>query len=176
MAGRGTAGHGRHGKAWQERRSNLKNDHLIEVLESLKDEAGLIKEETVVDYARPDDSPLHPEFEWDNGVAGDRYRLLQATELIHRVHVKVETAKGESVFVRAFVSLATDRLGGGGYRPIHDVLSDVELHAELLKTALAELGNLQRRFRDLQELAPVFKAVNRAVKRHAAATTKEARA
>ena len=144
----------------------MKTEVLISVLESLRDEAGLIREQAVVEYAQPEDSPLHSQFEWNDGEAAASFRLLQAAELIHKVHVKVENKSGQLVPVRAFVSLASDRLAGGGYRAIGDVLSDQVLHAELLKTALAELNNLQRRFNDLQELSPVFKAVTRAIKRY----------
>jgi hypothetical protein len=36
----------------------------------------------VVNAARKKDSPLHDRFEWNNAVAGEKYREVQAAELI----------------------------------------------------------------------------------------------
>lgn len=41
----------------------------------------------VVDAARPNDSPLHDRFEWDDHAAGEAYRLVQARALIRSVKI-----------------------------------------------------------------------------------------
>jgi hypothetical protein len=38
----------------------------------------------IVDAARPDDAPLHRYFEWDDGVAAERYRETQARHMARR--------------------------------------------------------------------------------------------
>lgn len=43
---------------------------------------GELTPQLVVDEARPKDAPLHDRFEWDNKVAGEAYRRVQAQQLI----------------------------------------------------------------------------------------------
>ena len=113
----------------------------------------------VLDDARNEDSPLHSYFEWDDSKAAERFRLNQARALI--MHAKVCMVAGEKKFnVRAFVSLGADRIDGGGYRPIGDVMSDAERRAELLRTALSELGNFKKRYETLGELSGVWHAID----------------
>lgn len=51
------------------------------------DRDGEITPDDVVVAATPEDSPIHGLFLWDNEVAGQRYRLDQARDLIRRVKV-----------------------------------------------------------------------------------------
>lgn len=107
-------------------------------------------------------SALHAHFTWDETEAAARYRLLEAARLITQVTVLLPTATGGQATVRAYVSLATDRLRGegGGYRPIEAVMREEAWRDELLRTARAELAAFEARYRMLaQELAPVFAAL-----------------
>jgi hypothetical protein len=144
----------------------VQNDQLREILDGIaaKSSNGLLVEEDIVEEARPKDSPLHSEFEWDNREAAEQYRLMQANMLIRRVYVTITTPNMvESV--RAYVSLGNDRVSGGGYRRMVDVMTDVEQQKELLKTALAELQNFQRRYQSLTALFGVFEEIKRVVSR-----------
>jgi len=91
--------------------------------------------------------------------------LEQARRLIAQIKVQVTTRAGEVRTVRAYVSLATDRVAGGGYRPLVDVLGSAAWHEEMLRTALAELEALRKRFETLQELEPIFRAIEKVVAR-----------
>ena len=59
-------------------------------LQTLKE----ITPQNVVDLARNEDSKLHNDFEWDNEIAGEKYRLSQAREMIQLLafEPKEETA------------------------------------------------------------------------------------
>ena len=48
----------------------------------------------VVDAGRPEDSPLHPYFEWNDYLAGERYRRMQAGALIKSVSVEIVNPDG----------------------------------------------------------------------------------
>ena len=56
-------------------------------LERIYETNGVLTPEAVVDDARPDDAPLHSHFEWDDALAGEQYRLVQARHLIRAVTV-----------------------------------------------------------------------------------------
>jgi hypothetical protein len=122
---------------------------------------GILRATDVVDAARPEGSPLHSQFDWNDDEAADKWRLEQARRLI-RVCVTT-IPHGENEYrVRAFVSLAPDRQGeGGGYRRITAVVAERGMRAQLLEDALAELQSFEEKYRSLKELADVFAAARK---------------
>ena len=132
---------------------------VVGFIRNLADDDGLIKPERVVEAARPKSSPIHDQFEWNNTAAAEKYRLLQASELI-RVSVEIIDCGGASdpVMVRAFTSLTTERGEGGGYRATVQVLSNKQMREQMLDDAIAELKAFEKRYAILKELAGVFAA------------------
>lgn len=115
-------------------------------LRALYDQTGTLTPAVVVDAARPEGSPLHSRFEWDDQVAGEKYRHVQAAHLIRSVKVVIQRdGVDETTRVRAFVHLDaepdSDELGT--YVPQDVVASSVEL------TAMA-LRQMERRWKELR--------------------------
>ena len=92
--------------------------NLRDELLRIRSERGTLSPATVLDDARPADSPLHNRFEWDDSVAGEKYRLGQAGELIRSVRVSFNTPTGVET-VRQFVVSAPQT-----YSPIEEVVQD----------------------------------------------------
>ena len=67
----------------------VKADVVGQALEQL-DATGSLTAKRVVDAARPEGAPLHPEFEWDDPKAAEAYRENQARSLIRAIEVIVE--------------------------------------------------------------------------------------
>lgn len=142
-------------------RKPITNQDTIAELERVRDQnGGILAPEAVVKAARSESSPLHDYFEWHDGTAAESWRLHQARNLI-RVVVHVEGEKADPV--RAYVSLASDRTGdeSGGYRHVIDVVRDPSMRQQLLTEALAEIASLERKYRNLTELAQVFAEARR---------------
>lgn len=137
---------------------------VVDVLEQICLKAGgVLRAEDVVRLAANPKHPLHDKFEWNNGKAASQYRLWQARELIR---VSVTMLAESKTAIRAFVSLKDDRAKvGGGYRAIHDVLSDAEMRDRLMGEALDELEDFKQKYKTLKELAPVFAATNAVTKK-----------
>ena len=67
-----------------------------------------------------------------------------------------------------YVSLSSDRIQpGGGYRRLEDVMNDSKLRNEFLAQALAEFERVRRKYQNLQELSPIFAAIERVTLQHA---------
>ena len=114
---------------------------------------GLLRPTDVVLWAdEHPNSSLHNLFEWNDERAGDLYRYWQARKLIASVKVTMEVNENKKC-VRAYVSLCEDRLLGGGYRLLVDVLNDANTRRALLSQALAEMNRVLRKYRQLEELA-----------------------
>lgn len=86
----------RGGEAGSKGSSLMPQHEVREVLQAIADaNDGHLSATAVVEVARHPQSPLHNLFEWDNGVAGDSYRLQQARALIRGVKVIITTDKRE---------------------------------------------------------------------------------
>ena len=121
---------------------------------------GLLKPETVVEEARPESSPLHNRFTWDNTKAAHEYRLWEAR---HLIRVVVEQISGTEGKHEVFVSLSADRKTSG-YRVVVDVLSDEYLREQMLNDALDELNLFRQKYIRLKELASIFKVIGKVSK------------
>lgn len=115
---------------------------------------GLLRPETVVEFARNPNTALHSRFEWDDTEAATKYRIWQARQLI-KVVVNILPNENETEY-QVFVSLKSDRLNGGGYRALVDVMSNDDQRKELLTQAHNDFKLWQKKYQQLKELAPVF--------------------
>lgn len=136
-------------------------------LEALKEiakrDGGLLRPQAVVDAARPKDSPLHGAFEWNNTEAANRYRLLQAQQLIRSFRVTVEE-NGAKYETPVFVGVSTDRDGRKGdnpYRLAEDVANDVDLLAVAESDAMEQLRGIKARYDHLKRLGDIWAVIDR---------------
>ena len=126
-----------------------------EELHRIYADKGKLKPADVVGESRPESAPLHPCFEWDDEVAAEKYREVQAGNLIHSITVVHETPPHEPVEVRAFVKpLET-------YAPIDVVVNSEEQMDALLKSALAELKAFEKKYSTLSKLSPIFEEIRK---------------
>lgn len=138
---------------------------VLEALEELREENGLLRAQDVVDAARDENSPLHAEvFRVAADVAANNWYLEEARRLI-RVAVSVKPQLGQPT--RVFVSLPSDRkMPGGGYRSLDDVMSHEQMREELLQLALSDLRAARERHKHVNKLAEVFAAIDAAALRY----------
>lgn len=130
-----------------------------ELLAIKGNKALLVAEEGVAWAAKHPRSALHRSLEWDDSVAGHKYRVWQVRALIA---ITLVDAKGR----REYLSLTGDRVSGG-YRSIEDAVRIPDLRAVMLEDALAELNRVRAKYRHLVELVRVFEEVE-AVERRTA--------
>lgn len=66
------------------------SDGVLSVVQSIIDSAGEITASELVEAARPESSPAHAAFEWNDAIAGEEYRLFQARRWLRVVSVKMD--------------------------------------------------------------------------------------
>ena len=149
-------------------------------LEALKQiaarDGGLLRPAAVVEAARPKDSPLHNAFEWNDGKAAEKYRLIQAQYLIRSFRVTVED-NGAKYETPVFVGVSSDRDGGKAnnpYRLAEDVAKSADLLAVAEADALEQLRGLKNRYDYLKRLGDIWDAIE-AHGRHGSERSSEAR-
>ena len=117
----------------------------------------------LVDASRPEDAPLHREFEWDDATAAEAYRKEQARLMITNLTIVIEEHKQEPV--RAYYSLEHGfRKNDGTYTSTIKILSDSDKRAQLLERAKSEMIAFKSKYSMLTELADVFESIDSTVK------------
>lgn len=119
----------------------------------------LLPSDLVAD-AKKSNSPLHPCFEWDDSIAGERFRLQQARGLIRSVvavYRPVET-EPKTISVRAYTHISEK--GQPHYRATDQAMSQKITRIMIVKTAWDELQQWRRRYRDLKEFAALFEEID----------------
>lgn len=105
----------------------------------------------VVETARDPEHPLHQRFEWDDEVAGEKYRKEQARKLIRVARITYaegsETVPARSV--RAFHSVPTGT--GRVFQPAEKVARDPVLTELVLKEMERDWKTLRRRYGDMED-------------------------
>jgi len=132
--------------------------NLREILTDIYEKHGEITPKIVVEEARPHDSLLHHRFEWDDSVAGEAYRRVQAGGLLREVMVRLpDSPNGEHKFVRAFHSRreAGDKIATG-YMPTVEIVQDPLMTRLLLKEFEREIVEIKRKYGHLTEFAQIM--------------------
>lgn len=82
--------------------------------------------------ARNPASPLHDLFDWDNSVAGYKWRLQQAREVIRSVEYVI-TIRSEQIRAPMYVHDPRLPAGTQGYTTIADIRSDEDSAREIVR-------------------------------------------
>ena len=132
-------------------------------LSELVEKNGFITPGIVVEDARNARSPLHDFFDWDNTVAAEKWRIVQARSLI--MHVSITVVSENKPTIRQFFSVTptkemnTDEIKV--YIPIGDVMNNEKQREEVIKYAKRELEGWTLRYAQYSELFGVIKAIKR---------------
>lgn len=118
-----------------------------EELQRIESQHGLIDPHVVLDASRSDDAPLHDHFEWDDAVAGEKWRLEQSRALIRSVEIIHETTETR---VPAFVNVSSV----GGYVSAATVQNRPDLYHEALREYRSRIAAAATQLEKLEELAP----------------------
>lgn len=109
--------------------------------------------EKVLEIARNKDSELHKCFEWDDGIAAEKYRLTQARGILLNLYYVPQ--KKDSEPVRKF-SLTNEKKV---YQDTVSFLVQEDEYQGLLKRARAEMESFKKKYHTLTELQQVFEAM-----------------
>lgn len=123
-------------------RGGLKPEEIGVELSRIYAEKGELKTKTVVDEARPDGAVLHPVFEWQDSIAGEKYREWQARDLIRSIQI-VNKATNVAAHVYVNVPSPTAKEKAGTYEPVSVVVNNPDKFVRALSSAQARLDAAQ---------------------------------
>lgn len=139
-------------------RCSVKAEVAGEVMHRLEAE-GRLTPANLVDEARPEESPMHKAFEWDDAKAAENYRKQQATQMIRAIVVREsDIVEGGSENVRVKVFNQPEK--GGVYESLRTILMDEEKTGSLLDKAKVELRTFRIKYSQLDRLARLMSEID----------------
>lgn len=134
-------------------------DVIVDTVERIEDEEIVCHPARLVDESRPEDSPTHQLFEWDDSRAGEQWRVHQARQVIARIQVVTPAGKPAPRFVHV-QEIREDGTILNGYQRTYKAMRGDNKQAVLMD-AVRQLKGLQTRYEGLSDLAPVWDAIER---------------
>ena len=110
----------------------------------------------VLEKARNKRTELHKCFEWDDSIAGEKYRLIQARDVIR--HFVIYTPDEDNLPKIRSYQISTECTR---YEPTRMFLQNPDEYTELLKRAKNELEAFKQRYKTLTELETIFEEIDR---------------
>jgi len=126
-------------------------------LMNLNSNIGEITPNDIVKASIPVSAPTHDYFEWDNTIAGDKYRLHQARELINHIQISVVSGRNEKIYP-LFINVNNSE--HKGYNYFATVLNDKESRDYILKQALQQIQTWKEKYKNYSEFEPIIKVIN----------------
>lgn len=112
-----------------------------------------ITPKTVLEYAKGINTELHKCFEWDNDVAAEKYRTIQAGNIIRMLYIEARSEDAPPVRV---LSRTSDTV----YKPTRTFVTNQNEYEDLLKRALSELESFRKKYETLSELEQIFEQID----------------
>lgn len=164
-------------------RYKVSADIVGKKLEQIEAETGSVSKEALLEASRSEKSETHDLFEWNDGVAAEKYRLRQAQDVIANIAVEVishenKTEKVGVEFIepneiavpsrpqmqRAFVNtLPSAPFSQSRFESIDKALDDSEKRTIVLKNAIREARMYKDKYIRLTELSGLFAAIDEVV-------------
>jgi hypothetical protein len=141
------------------------NAALKEIEALNKRHGGYAPDGSLVEHARSPKSVLHNDFEWNDEIAGNKFRLITEKKIKRSLVVvteKLSDGQPEPTEVRLF-QRAKIECGGKPQRiwlNTFDMLKDPEGRQQLVDNARKELEAFTHKYKALSELSDVLEPIN----------------
>lgn len=114
---------------------------------------GKVTPAAILDVARDENTELHKCFCWDDTEAAEKYRLLQAGNIVRNLVITPIVEDEQPIRVYQITSEKNH------YQPTRFFLEQPDEYKGLLDRAIRELNSFKRKYENLAELELVFKAI-----------------
>lgn len=125
---------------------------IITQLKEIELRDGVLTPSAVVNLAKDSNHPLHNVFEWNDTIAGEKYRLVQARQLINEFTVKINDRKTEAFHN---VTVMINNVPTRGYVSRENVANKAGLVNQLKRRAVQEIEYWRAKYDELSELSNV---------------------
>lgn len=114
------------------------------------EKGGMLTASNLVNVSRPENAPLHGEFEWDDSIAAERFRETQARDIMGHLIIVEDDKPVEPI--RAFFNVSE---GDPNYYSAAVVISEADKYEQLKQRVIRELTAIQRRYAMVKGLSAI---------------------
>lgn len=132
--------------------SGVDPNNVANEIKSIGDDAS---PQQIVEVARNENTELHKCFEWDDTIAAEKYRIVQARHIVRNLVIAEETVPEDRPEVRYFFKSKADE----GYKPTKVIVRKENEYQALLAQAWAELQAFKQKYSMLEELREIFELI-----------------
>lgn len=130
--------------------ANLVANEILEIGDN-------VSPKDVLEKAKQEDTELHKCFEWDDGIAAEKYRLSQAGGILRTLVIKrEETESCMKPEIRRFYKTK----GNEGYKPSEIVFRKQDEYEALVQRCRTELLYVKSKFSNVSEYQEVWNLIN----------------
>ena len=119
-----------------------------------------VKPEQVLEKAKSKSSELHKCFDWNDSSAAEKFRLIQARDVIRHLVVIRHDNEQKQEPVQFRVMLKNERSNDSGYKQTILMVKDEDEYRKLLEQAYSELRAFKQKYSCLSELANILELIN----------------
>lgn len=134
---------------------------VAEEILSISDEP---TKQQIVEKARDESTELHSMFEWDDSIAGERWREEQARHIVKALKITYVNPDGDplpkSVEMKPIRMLFGNPSGSPGFVSTVKILGNKTMYEQLLERAKRELQAFRNKYLMLTELNPIFEMID----------------
>lgn len=122
------------------------------------EEMQTVNVENILDKARNEDTELHKVFEWNNEVAGEKWRRHQASQMLQELQVVIIKGDEENKpkTAKAFVTLKRET----EYEPIEAVVNDPLKYESLREIALNKIRKIRQDYAEVESLKELYTMID----------------
>ncbi len=129
-------------------------------------EFGNIEGQTVVNWAREHkDSEYYKGLEWNDTVAGEAFRVIQARQITSGIILNDYTDKDNATDTKVTIPVNTRAFynveRGKGYEPVEIIMKNEDKYESLKQEALNRFLSLKKQYQFIVELKPIFDAIDK---------------
>lgn len=115
---------------------------------------GEVNTDTLLTFARHNrDSELYKCFEWDDTIAGEKYRKAQASQILCSISIVTNKEESEKETVRAYVSVKTGEEQKRTFKNLSRVLENDEEYQQLKDKARNDFENTKEKYEKVLQLS-----------------------
>jgi hypothetical protein len=146
---------------WDKRTHCVKADVVGAVFEELEDSFGSVTAENFLNASRPEESPTHKLFEWEDHKAAENYRMHQARVIINDIRIEVVVDE-KKMKLPAYVNVSRgDDVAKYQWTP--RVFQVEETREIVLARARNELESFMVKYQKFEEFAGVIAAIREVI-------------
>ena len=139
---------------------------VLEAIEELNAQhGGYAPDGSLVEIARDPQNFLHSDFEWNDTVAGGKYRLMTEKNMKRNLmfisHSPLPDTPPRTIRVLQRTTVDTPQGTQKVWMSTVDMMADPEGRDKILKTAKRELNSFIKKYEDLSELADILSPIKK---------------